>query len=540
MRALHLLITCLALGLAAGIAHAETPAGTNACQALLSQDFSGVQDAALQLTEARIVAAQSKTPAYCRVTGYVWPQVGIEIHLPVSTWNGKFMEVGDGGYGGNMYLFLCEGPVRRGYACIASDMGHKGATNLGLWGENNLQAQADWGFRATHVTALAGRALVRAFYGKPPSRSYMYGCSTGGYQGLVESQRFPWDFDGIVAIAPDADSEADISMRQVWKFRQLLDGEGKPLFTATDLELLHQSALEACDMDDGVRDGVISNPFGCRFDPGVLACKAGQSSGCLSSAQIAAARNIYAGPHTTAGLPISTRGVFPGSEMDWATAADGSAEVSQFFKYLLYRPAAGGSWRIQDFDFDHDYQRLGLGAMYTDSNPDLRRFKAAGAKLLVAQGGYDGLEIPGAIFDYYETVERTMGSRADTMDFFRLFLVPGMRHCSAGDGAFAVDYLTYLEAWVEQARAPEVMIGAHVDTDYLLTQSTEEEGSPRDRVWWAAFRLTYPLDAEVPVTFTRPFYPYPAYAKYTGRGSPSDARNFAPVTPPPRRAERAN
>jgi feruloyl esterase len=523
-------MTCLALGVAVGAAHAQTPAGTNACQALMSQDFSHVQDAPLQLTEARVVPAQGKTPAYCRVTGYVWPQVGIEMHLPMSAWNGKFMEVGDGGYGGDMYLFLCEGPVRRGYACIASDMGHKGATTLGLWGENNLEAQADWGFRATHVTALAGRALVHAFYAKSPSRSYMYGCSTGGYQGLVESQRFPWDFDGIVAIAPDAESEADISMRQVWKFRQLLDAQGTPLFSTADLEVLHKAALEACDMDDGVRDGLISNPFGCRFDPGVLACKAGESRGCLNSAQIAAARNIYAGPHTTAGVPISTRGVFPGSEMDWGTDADASAEVSQFFKYLLYRPAAGGSWRIQDFDFDHDYQRLGLGAMYTDSNPDLRRFKAAGAKLLVAQGGYDGLEIPGAIFDYYESVERTMGGRSATMDFFRLFLVPGMRHCSAGDGAFAVDYLKYLEAWVEQGRAPELMVGAHVDTDYLLKQTSAEDGSPRDRVWTAAFHLAYPLDADVPVTFTRPFYPYPAYAKYTGKGDSKDARNFVPVS----------
>jgi hypothetical protein len=536
MTVLHKLMTCLALGLAVGAAHAQTPAGTAACQALMSQDFSHVQDAPLQLTEARIVAAQGKTPAYCRVTGYVWPQVGIEMHLPMSTWNGKFMEVGDGGYGGDMYLFLCEGPVRRGYACIASDMGHKGATTLGLWGENNLEAQADWGFRATHVTALAGRALVHAFYAKPPSRSYMYGCSTGGYQGLVESQRFPWDFDGIVAIAPDAESEADISMRQVWKFRQLLDAQGTPLFTTADLEVLHKAALEACDMDDGVRDGLISNPFGCRFDPGVLACKAGERRGCLNSAQIAAARNIYAGPHTTAGVPISTRGVFPGSEMDWGTDADASAEVSQFFKYLLFRPAAGGSWRIQDFDFDHDYQRLGIGAMYTDSNPDLRRFKAAGAKLLVAQGGYDGLEIPGAIFDYYESVERTMGGRSATMDFFRLFLVPGMRHCSAGDGAFAVDYLGYLEAWVEQGHAPDKMVGAHVDTDYLLKQTSEEDGSPRDRVWTAAFHLAYPLDADVPVTFTRPFYPYPAYSKYTGKGDSKDARNFVPVIPPTARA----
>lgn len=526
-----LVLLGVVLWLMANAAHAQGGAEGVPCHGLLTRDFSQVQDAPLQLVGAEVVAANGKTPEYCRVIGYVWPNVAIEMHLPTNSWNGKFMEVGDGGFGGEMYLFLCTGPLRRGYACIASDMGHTGMTNRGLWGADNLQAQLDWGYRATHVTALAGRALVRAFYSKPPTHSYMYGCSTGGYQGLVESQRFPWDFDGIVAIAPDADSEADVSMRQVWKFRQLLDGQGRPLFTVADLEVLHRGALAACDMDDGVQDGLISNPLGCHFDPGVLACKSGVTRACLSAAQIAAARNIYAGPHTSAGVPISTRGVFPGSEMDWSTQADASAEVSEFFKYLLYRPAAGADWKITDFDFDRDYQRLGLGAMYTDSNPDLRRFKATGAKLLVAQGGYDGLEIPGAIFDYYETVERTMGGRTATLDFFRLFLVPGMRHCSSGDGAFAVDYLKYLEAWVEQRTAPDMMVGAHVDTDYLLKQTRESDGSPRDRVWTAAFHLSYPLDTDIPVTFTRPLYPYLQYAKYVGKGDPNAAGSFAPVSP---------
>jgi feruloyl esterase len=410
-------------------------------------------------------------------------------------------------------------------------MGHKGATALGLWAQDNLSARFDWGFRATHVTALAGRALVRAYYGKLPARSYMYGCSTGGYQGLVESQRFPWDFDGIVAIAPDADSEADVSMRQVWMYRNLFDEHGKPIFTTADLALLHRAALKACDEGDGVKDDIIGNPFGCKFDPAVLACQPGHANGCFTARQIEAARNIYAGPHTSSGVAISTHGVFPGSEMDWATEPHASDEVAQLFQYILYWPAPGRSWTVKDFDFDRDYKRLGLGALYTDDNPDLRRFKGAGGKLLVAQGGADGLEIPHAIFDYYETVERAMGGRPATMDFFRLFLVPGMRHCSAGDGAFAVDYLTYLEAWVEKRRPPDMMIGAHVATSYLLAHSPEKTGSVRDRVWDAAFRLTYPLDADVPIDFTRALYPYPAYAKYKGRGDPHDAGNFVRATP---------
>ncbi|MGP8034032.1 MAG: tannase/feruloyl esterase family alpha/beta hydrolase [Steroidobacteraceae bacterium] len=508
---------------------AVVPPGTAACQALRAKDFSHVKDAPFQVVDAHIVPPSGKAPAYCQVQGYVFPQVGIEMHLPVTNWNGKFMEVGDGGWGGAMYLHLCVGPVRRGYACIASDMGHKGATNLALWAQDNLQGQMDWGFRATHVTALAGRALVEAYYSKPASRSYMYGCSTGGYQGLVESQRFPWDFDGIVSIAPDAVSEADVSMRQVWKYRELLGADGKPVLSRTDLALLHQAALNACDLTDGVKDGIVGDPIGCKFDPSVLACHAGQSTGCLSAPQIEVVKNVYAGPHTSNGAPIATRGPFPGSELGWEVDVSSSAEVAEFFKYLLGRPAAGSSWKVTDFDFDRDYQRLGLGAMYTDDNPDLRKFKATGGKLLVAQGGNDALEIPGAIFDYYDTVERTMGGRASTMDFFRLFVVPGMNHCSAGDGAFAVDYLTYLEAWVEHGQAPDVMIGAHVDSRYLIEHT--EGSSDAEKIWWGAFKLTFPLDPEVPVTFTRALYPYPLHAKYKGSGDPNDARNFGPAQP---------
>jgi hypothetical protein len=502
---------------------------TNSCTALMSEDFTRVQDAPMQVIDARVVEARGKDPAYCRVQGYVLPQVGIEMRLPVAHWNGKLLEVGDGGWGGEMYLFLCSGPVRKGYACIASDMGHKGATHLGLWAQNNLQAQVDFGYRGTHVTALAGKALVVAYYSKAASTSLMFGCSTGGYQGMVEAQRFPWDFDGIVAIAPDAESEADLSMRQVWKFRNLINTDGNPVLTPTDLELLHQAALKACDLSDGVKDGIVGDPVGCKFDPGALACRGDHKSGCLSARQIQAARNVYAGPRTSQGVPISTRGVLPGSELDWAVDAGSGAEVEEFFKYLIFTPSPGPGWKTADFDFDHDYERLGSGALYTDNNPDLRKFKAAGGKLIVAQGGNDAAQIPGAIFDYYETVERTMGGRPATTDFFRLFVVPGMTHCSAGDGAFAVDYLSYLEAWVEQGRPPDVMIGAHVNTTYLLEHSENNGESAKDRIWWAAFKLTFPLDPDIPVTFTRPLYPYPLFAKYKGAGDPNDATNFVPA-----------
>jgi pimeloyl-ACP methyl ester carboxylesterase len=501
------------------------------CSDMKSADFSRVEDAPAQILAAAVIEADKSTPAYCRIQGYVMPQVRFEIRLPLSNWNGKLLEVGDGGWGGDMFLFFCTGPLRKGYACIASDMGHTGASGLALWARNNVQAQVDFGYRATHVTALIGKQIVRTYYGKLPAKSMMFGCSTGGYQGMVEAQRFPWDFDGIVAVAPDMGSEADLSMRIVWKLQQLTDKDGHPTFRLPDLELLHNAALRACDLSDGVKDGVIGDPVGCRFDPSVLACTEGHHSECLNDQQIRAAKNIYAGPTTSAGVRISTGGPLPGTELDWAETKNSTAEVAEFFKYVLFNPSPGPDWTIRDFNFDHDYQRLGMGALSTDSDPDLRKFKAAGAKLLVAQGGGDPLEFPGGILDYYAAVNRTMGGAASTKDFFRLFVVPGMKHCSGGDGAFAVDYLSYLEEWVDNNRAPDRMIGAHVDSDYLLQHSEDDGSSLRDRIWFSAVKLPIPLDADAPVTFTRPIYPYPLLSRYKGSGDPNDAKNFGPVEP---------
>jgi feruloyl esterase len=494
------------------------------CRAVLTRDFSHLEDASTELLTATYEPARAPSPAYCRVEGYVVPQVGFELRLPLSGWNGKFLEVGSGGWGGEMYLFFCEGPLRKGYACIASDMGHRGASSSGLWALNNPQAQIDFAYRATHVTAVAGKAIVAAFYDTAPAKAMMFGCSTGGYQGMVEAQRFPWDFDGIVAIAPDMNGEADLSMRIVWNTRAFTGEDGKPRLTSPELQLLHRAVLAKCDMSDGIKDGIVGNPVGCDFDPKVVECRPGQTTDCLSADKVAVVQRIYGGPVDSHGVRLSTRGVFPGSELDWQ-ASDGG-EVAEFFKYMLPGGAAGANWKLQDFDFDRDYRRLGLGALYSDSNPDLRQFKAAGGKLLVAQGGNDALEIPGAVIDYYETVTRTMGGPAATQDFFRLFVVPGMKHCSGGSGAFAVDYLSALEGWVGQGRPPDRMSGAHVDSHYLLGINNDPTKSEADRIWWAALKLPLPLEPQVPVNFRRPLYPYPGVAVYQGSGDPNQAENY--------------
>jgi hypothetical protein len=253
----------------------------------------------------------------------------------------------------------------------------------------------------------------------------------------------------------------------------------------------------------------VGAPYRCDFDPSVLECKGTKRTDCLSAQQVEAAKKIYDRPRNSEGRALSSRAVFPGAELGWKDAFS-ETWGDEFFTDTGMLASPGKPWSYKDFDFDRDPQRSGTWVLYPDTNPDLRAFRDAGGKMLSYQGDTDMTEMPGAAFDYYETVEKTMGGAEATQSFYRLFAVPGMNHCGGGAGASTFDYLGYLEAWVEKGKAPDVMIGAHV-----------RDGSP------GPHRL--PLDATVPVTFTRPVYPYPKYGKYKGTGDPKDAANFAPT-----------
>src|SRR5579862_3455759 len=451
--------------------------------------------------------------------------------LPTSNWNHKFLEIGCGGYCGKSFISAgplgCDGPVSKGYACIASDMGHQGRGDDAVWAYNNLQADVDYGFRATHVTALAGKAITERFYSHAPARSYYTGCSTGGRQGLVEAQRFPWDFDGIVAGAPAIRLSATL-LNIMWASLAVEDKSGKPLFTQTEVELLHNAALAKCDLDDGLKDGVISNPQACKFDPATLICRAGATSNCLSEKQADAARKIYAGPMTSSGKQIypHANGVMPGAELEFKSYEGGSSFSRNFFRFLAFVPDAGPKWERRDFDFDRDYKRLDMvEALYGGTDPDLRRFKAAGGKLILYHGWADaggGGISPLKTVDYYDTVENTMGGRAATRDFLRFFTMPGMGHCGGGSGANDFDYLSYLEKWVEYGHAPDKMVGTHVDVDKFMEAHANDPNADEEQLEaeWQAF-MQDPANR----TFSRPVYVYPAYAKYKGSGDRNDARN---------------
>jgi Tannase and feruloyl esterase len=466
------------------------------------------------INESLVVERTANTPGYCQVSGYVAPSEGFVLRMPSGNWNGKLVMLGCAGLCGTTeHIKGCIGPLRRGYACIVSDGGHRG--DGAEWMRNNLQSQVDFAYRAAHLTALAGKAIVEWVYGKKPTWSYFMGCSGGGRQAMMEAQRFPGDFDGIVAGAP-ALATTGVYMTSLWNWRAFITPNG-PLLRQSEIDLLHQAALQQCELDDVVKDGLIADPRACHFDPAQLLCKSGRNQACLSEKQLEAVQKLYRGPRTSAGYQIYPPSVLPGSERAWLKTFPtlGGFLADQYG--LLRYPGGALPVKLSDFDFDRDHNRLGMArALWEAVNPDLRTFKAAGGKLLLYAGWNDVVEGPLRDIDYYETANRVMGGRAVTQDFFRLFVIPGMNHCTGGEGAFAVDYLSYIEAWVEKERAPDVLIGAHV---------------PPFRNGYDGLSLEYPLNPALPVSFTRPVYPFPVLAKYRGNGDPNDAASFAPASP---------
>jgi len=317
-------------------------------------------------------------------------------------------------------------------------------------------------------------------------------------------------------------------MTFAWGSRVLHDRSGKPILGREDLKLLTDAAVAKCDLDDGVKDGIIGDPLHCAFDPGVLLCKSRQMSGCLTSAQVEAVRKVYVGPLNSRGDKLSPGGPAVGSELGewdkdqevgWGFSYLGfegkpalyESFATEGFRYLFFWPDPGPTWKLSDFDFDRDSRRLGImQALYDSSDPDLRKFKTAGGKLLIFQGLNDNAVLPRMTIDYYETVERTMGGQTATRSFARLFVLPGVGH-GGGPGADTVDYLSAIEGWVEENRAPDRLIAAHLKN-----------------VDWTR-PLSFPLDP-AQISFTRPVYPYPVRIKYTGYGDRNDADNFVPLT----------
>lgn len=517
---LLLIPVLLAIG-AAMPAHADNHEdAVMRCTSMRGLDVSDEPGVPAKVTDASVTQYAPDLPEVCLLEGYVTPTVGFRIALPLQGWNGKYLQGGCGGACGTTKLFWCEEPLQHGYACASTDMGHKGTTADWNWAANDLQLKADFGFRSTHLTALIGKAITARYYARQPSKAYFMGCSTGGRQALMEAQNFPWDFDGIIAGAPPMD-EIGTGIQLAWSVKANMDAQGRPILNEAAVHILHDAVVKACDMNDGLADGLIGDPRQCHFKIDKLRCAAGSPAGCLTDAQIGAASKIYSGPVDADGHAVGrTGGAMLGSELFWLgdyVAGNGREPqylsfIQNFIRYAAFDPPAGPGWTLADLDPAKDTKRIGLnGAVFDAANPDLRRFKAAGGKMIGFQGWGDTSVVPMQYVDYYETVTRTMGGPANTLDFYRLFTVPGMRHCSAdGTGGDMIDYITALEQWVESGKAPEVLVGSNFD--------------------WKGLPLRSPVFPPDParVKFTRPAYLYPAVPVYKGRGDPNQAESFRP------------
>lgn len=439
-----------------------------ACAALPQLDLAGLPDAPAQILESGAVAAIGDTPEYCRVQGYVRSSVRFEMRLPLAGWNGKLIMEGCGGFCGTLrYAERCDERMRRGYACIVTDMGHTSSVFDGKWAWNDREAEIDFGYRATHVTAVAGKAITAALYARAPQRSYFHGCSTGGRQGLVSAQRFPQDFDGIIAGAPVLRMPHS-GLVLAWSLRALHERDWRARVTPRDVERLHAGALQHCDARDGLVDGIIGDPFSCDFDPASV-------SG-LSAAQADAFRKVYDGPRDSSGRRLFPGGLPRGSELEWIgtlVARDAGPPlfagfIGDLFRYLAFAEDPGPSFSLHDLDFDRDPPRLGaMAQILTGANPDLREYVARGGKLLLYHGAADPVVIPEPTVDYHEMATRVLGGAATARDSLRLFVVPGMAHCTGGVGAHEVDWLAALEAWVERGETPESLQGRRPATDTL-------------------------------------------------------------------------
>jgi feruloyl esterase len=411
------------------------------CEALAGGRFQKLEGAATWVTKASYVAATPQRQAHCAVTGYVNPTNVFGMYLPIDQWNGRYLVRGCGGSCGNAMVELaCGLHLRDGYACLITDMGHHSTSVDNNWVANNLQGLVDFGYRSTHVTTVAGKAIATAFYARPPGKSYFFACSTGGRQGLIEAQRFPEDFDGIVAIAPASmgpyGSKRAASIGDIDAFST--NPDGSPILPARKAILVHQAVVRACDRNDGVKDGLIGDPRTCRWKPEDMACTESDTRACLTAPQIALLTKMY-----------GWRGAMKGSELNWIG------------NYIRSAPLPGEAWKPL---FD-----LGAGrgdpatieSMINPNNPDLRPFKANGGKLILVHGWSDHSVVPPPTVDYYETMTKTMDGPAATRQFARLFMVPGMDHCAGGEGASAIDYLGAITAWVEKGAAPDKLRGVH-------------------------------------------------------------------------------
>jgi feruloyl esterase len=439
-------------------------------------------------------------PEFCRVLVVSRPVSDSEIHFELwmplrPAWNGKFEGTGNGGFSSSMSYTTMAAALTHGYATAGSDTGHDGGDLT--FGVGHPEKINDWAYRAVHVMTDTAKLIVRDYYGRLPQYSYFNGCSTGGHQALSEAQRFPADYDGI-AVGDPGNNRVHLIAGFLWSWEAIHKDTPNPL-PAAKLPMIAKAVMAACDSIDGLADGIIDDPRRCKFDPTQLLCKGEDGENCLTPPQVESVKKVYAGAKNPRTGERIFAGWARGTEANWTTYFVQPAEArrNEFWRLWVFNDP-NWDWRTFDFDRDLTYADSKM-AVVNSNDVDLKPFKARNGKLVMYHGWADSDVPPEDGVRYYETVERAMGGRSQTTDFFRLFMVPGMGHCGGGPGPNIFDTVGALDQWVEHGKAPDRIVASHITNGVT------------DRA--------------------RPLCPYPQIAKWKGAGSIDDAGNFVCVDP---------
>jgi hypothetical protein len=457
-------------------------------------------------------AGYKNLPAFCRIQATLTPtpdsDIKVEVWMPATGWNGKFVGIGNGVWAGTISYTELGAPLARGYATGATDTGHTGNGLSADWAVGHPEKLTDFGYRAVHDMTVAAKAALTDFYGSGPKLSFWNSCSTGGRQGLMEAYRFPEDYDAISAMAP-ANPMTDLMTQSLWTGYQAVRAPGAGL-TPAKLQVLHKAYVAQCDEADGLKDGLVSNPQACRFDPAVALCKAGDAADCLTADQVQTMRAIYGGVVDPKTGKQVLRGYPAGSELQLTvmiSAPEPFPVATSYFRMLAFADQKG--WDFRKFDYGADTAK---GRAYADKTLDvppsgLKAFFAHGGKLLLSHGWTDGLIPATNTVAFYDALSPTLSAKQKQSQL-RLFMVPGMNHCSGGEGPSAIDTLGTIDQWATSGAAPDRVIA---------TRGAGPAGPPG-------------APAQTPMT--RPLCPYPAVARYKGEGPTDKAESFACAAPP--------
>jgi feruloyl esterase len=506
------------------------------CSNLIKADLSQAADAPWAVKSAQTV--DTAQGSFCVVVAEIEPSIVLTISLPVERWTQRYIQNGGG-----------EGePGSRGYGqggtCAPALNGEfvVGYNNLGRWlpgtappgtaveywnWSESPQKRIDYAYRANHLESLVAKALMQVYYGQAPRYSYFIGCSEGGREALTEAQRYPEDFNGISAGAPAILETAQETTFHLWIVRADKRPDGTNILMPDKLKLAHDAVLAKCDTMSGLKDGLLQDPLACDFDPATIRCprNAQSTAGCLTAEEVGALKKLYSGDEDDEGHPILF-GLARGGEALWdlpktATAEHaGARRAALALAYQMLpeiRPAAA--------DYDHMQftaatfrEGSQLSPLYDSANTNLKQFAAQGGKLILWHGLADFRIPPEETLAYYHGVQHFMGAQA-TDGFLRLFMIPGVGHCSGGDGYDQFDVLGPLMSWTEVHHAP----------NGIITGKAERGSNPPEAssIGAAAKRAATPFAAPLlKLSATRPVFPYPAVARYIGKGAPADAINY--------------